>query len=64
MFLLLQNHFLENRLDEKVLKKNLVQNVFEKFFLKFFDENFFTGICFSLEILMENHNKKQNFPLF
>ena len=46
----LKNHFLKD------------SNV-EKFFIKNFDENVFTGICFPLEILIENHNKKQNFPL-
>ena len=27
-------------------------------------ETFFTGICFSLEILIQNYNTKHNFPIF
>jgi len=40
---LLKNHFLKD--------SNL-----EKFFIEIFDGIFFTGICFSLEILIDNRN--------
>ena len=50
IFLLLQNHILKD--------SNL-----GKIFIKSFDGNFFTGIYFSLEILIENLNTNYNFPL-
>ena len=34
-----------------------------KSFIKIFDIKVLTGICFSLETLIQNHNKKHNFPL-
>ena len=43
-------------LQNHFLKDNNLGNIF--------DETFFTGICFSLEILIENHNKKYNYALF
>jgi len=36
----------------------------KKKFIKIFYGKFFTGICFSLEIVIQNHNTKHNFSLF
>ena len=50
--------------EELIFEKSIPQRIdLGKIFIKIFDGKLFTGICFSLEILLKN-NSKYNFPLF
>ena len=47
-----------------VLTNNFLKGInLGQIFIKIFDRTFFTGICFSLEILLQIHNTKHYFPL-
>jgi len=47
-----------------IVAKSFPQRFLGKIFKKNFDGDFFTGIGFSLEILIENYNTNYSFPIF